>query len=248
MAIGIASRSDDIQKFYYLLGRLEAKLGGTRLLATSSGKMEWPRRGVYFFLEAGEQRSTSGSEPRVVRVGTHALNAGSKSTLWKRLRQHRGTISGKYPGGGNRRISIFRDHVRLAIARRDSWSDELTSGWNPGYGDDQKLRLLEYPLECQVSGVIRAMPLLWLKVDDSPGSSSLRGLVERNTIGMLSNYPHAGIQEGEEYCIDQPSATWLGHHAESSEVAKSGLWNVNHVDEGYDPTFFDHFERLVSEM
>ena len=52
---------------------------------------------------------------RVVRVGTHALKAGSKSTLWGRLSQHRGTARA---GGGNHRGSIFRLLVGIALARR----------------------------------------------------------------------------------------------------------------------------------
>ena len=33
--------------------------------------MYWPQRGVYFFMEDGEERSDSGSGLRIVRVGTH---------------------------------------------------------------------------------------------------------------------------------------------------------------------------------
>jgi hypothetical protein len=38
--------------------------------------MSWPRRGVYFFFENGEMRSETGTGPRVVRVGTHAMRSG----------------------------------------------------------------------------------------------------------------------------------------------------------------------------
>jgi hypothetical protein len=62
--------------------------------------MVWPKRGVYFFFETGESRSDSGSGPRVVRVGTHALREGSRAKLWTRLSQHQGTIT---TGGGNHR-------------------------------------------------------------------------------------------------------------------------------------------------
>jgi hypothetical protein len=54
---------------------------------------------VYFFREAGETRCDSGNGPRIVRVGTHALKAGSSTKLWTRLSQHRG----KSAGGGNHR-------------------------------------------------------------------------------------------------------------------------------------------------
>ena len=87
---GYEKRLSDIQEFYAILRRLEQQLGGKRTLAESHGRMQWPERGVYFFFERGERRTTSDSGPRVVRVGTHAFKAGSRSTLWKRLRQHRG--------------------------------------------------------------------------------------------------------------------------------------------------------------
>jgi hypothetical protein len=68
-------------------------------------------RGVYFFFEGGELRSQSGSGGLVVRIGTHAVSVGSKSTLWGRLAQHRGSLS----GNGNHRGSIFRLWVGSAL-------------------------------------------------------------------------------------------------------------------------------------
>ncbi len=77
------NRLADLGQFYDLLAHLEKKLGGKRCLAECRGRADWPRRGVYFFFENGEHRSKSGDGMRVVRVGTHALKAGSKSKLWK---------------------------------------------------------------------------------------------------------------------------------------------------------------------
>jgi hypothetical protein len=98
-------RLADLVHFYEILGSLEQKLGGKRALANCTGKMGWPKRGVYFFTEAGENRSDSGTGPRIVRVGTHALTATSKATLWNRLSQHRGPTKS---GGGSHRASVFR--------------------------------------------------------------------------------------------------------------------------------------------
>src|SRR5437588_12166895 len=103
----------DLDRLYDLLGRLERAIGGTRTLAECHGRLGWPRRGVYFFFEPGELRR--GGTPRVTRVGTHALTATSKATLWGRLAQHRGRSS----GGGNHRGSIFRRHVGAALLARD---------------------------------------------------------------------------------------------------------------------------------
>jgi hypothetical protein len=42
-----------------------------RMLADCTGRDGWPRHGVYFFFEGGENRADG--SPRVVRVGTYAL-------------------------------------------------------------------------------------------------------------------------------------------------------------------------------
>ena len=118
---GFERRLRDVQRFYTILDDLEHLLGGKRTLAGTHAGMGWPRRGVYFFFEPGECRTTSGTGPRVTRVGTHALNVGGKRTLWGRLRLHRGTIGGTNPYGGNHRLSVFRHHVGTALAHRDNW-------------------------------------------------------------------------------------------------------------------------------
>jgi hypothetical protein len=79
--------------------------------------MDWPKRGVYFFRELGENRSDTGEGPRIVRVGTHALKSGSQTKLWTRLSQHKGQPS---TGRGNHRGSIFRLIVGTALIKRDA--------------------------------------------------------------------------------------------------------------------------------
>src|SRR5262245_40883935 len=101
----MSRRLDDLVRFYVILETLERTIGGRRLLAECRGRMSWPSRGVYFFMEEGESRSDSGQGLRVVRVGTHALKPGSQTTLWSRLSQHKGQ---ERSGGGNHRGSIFR--------------------------------------------------------------------------------------------------------------------------------------------
>jgi hypothetical protein len=68
------SRLADLVRFYGILAELGTKLRGARKLSECSGRMAWPHRGVYFFFEEGENRSDTGDGPRVIRVGTHALN------------------------------------------------------------------------------------------------------------------------------------------------------------------------------
>ena len=221
----------DVKLFYDLLDRIEAMVGGKRTLATAHGRMAWPERGVYFFFEPGEHRTTSGDGMRVVRVGTHALNHRGKSTLWSRLRRHRGTTRGPHPGRGNHRKSVFRRHVGEALMTRDYWPPGAMDAWGSSYSPSKRLR--EYPLEQAVSQHIRSMPFLSIALNDPPGPESRRGYIERNAIALLSNHSCRAT------AIDPPSPDWLGQHAVSEAVQRSGLWNSNHVREGHDHGFLD---------
>jgi hypothetical protein len=233
---------DSLVRFYEILARLELRLGGKRRLADCTSRMSWPRRGVYFFFELGEVQSDSREGLRVTRVGTHALKDDSGTSLWNRLSQHSGR---KTSGGGNHRGSVFRLLVGAAIKRRDqvqvphSWgvgSDPGKAAQRLGLSREQILRD-EHNLEVAVSAYIRAMPFLWIDVDDQPGPGSHRGVIERSSIAVLSNYRRP--------TIDPPSAKWLGSYCDRERVRESGLWNNNHVEEGYEPGFFDLLEAYA---
>ena len=90
----VKTRKDDLISFYQLLDRLAQKTGGRLLLSGCDSRINFPSRGVYFFMEPNEVRTGSGSGSRIVRVGTHGLKLGAKSTLWQRLSQHKGSGSG----------------------------------------------------------------------------------------------------------------------------------------------------------
>jgi hypothetical protein len=227
-------RLQHLVRFYSILGDLERNIGGARTLADCRGRMAWPARGVYFFREAGEIRSDSGEGPRIVRVGTHALKASGKTSLWKRLSQHRGQLRS---GGGNHRGSIFRLIVGTALIKRDAHD---FSTWGEGNNASKDIRAAEILMERTVSEVIREMPFLWLAIDDEPGPGSMRGRIERNAITLLSNF--------DKDSLDSPSLEWLGHYCDRDRVRASGLWNQNHVDEQYDHSFLDDFENLVAQM
>ena len=236
------ARLHDLQRFYELLGRLEQLCGGMRKLAECHGRMDWPRRGVYFFFEPGEIRSGNCTDPRVVRVGTHALKASSKTSLWNRLSQHRGTQN---TGRGNHRGSIFRLIVGAAMMRRDGYENPTSWGIGSDLGDAARqlgaeravIRDAEANLETGTSSYIGNMPFLWLDIDDAPGPDSFRGTLERNSIALLSNYCRD--------TLDPPSSTWLGNFSDRERVRRSGLWNSNHVDEAYDPSFLTDLECLI---
>lgn len=233
------TRLRHIQRFYEILEALEASAGGKRTLELADGRMDWPRRGVYFFFETGEERTTSGRGLRVVRVGTHALKTGSKSTLWGRLRTHRGRIGGSNPGGGNHRGSVFRLHVGTALICRDGWPQEVASDWGAGSSANKPIRQRERPLERAVSQHIRSMPFLWIDIDDEPGPGSLRGGIERSAIALLSNHKF------QNAAMDPPSGAWLGRWASNKAIQLSGLWNVNHVTENYQSEFLDVLQTVV---
>lgn len=215
----MSPRATQLDELYSLLDAIAQRCGGPRTLADCHGRMAWPRRGVYFFFETGEHRE-SGSSPRVVRVGTHGLRPSS-STLWGRLSQHRGSAGGGFPGGGNHRGSIFRLHVGEALLATGNYPPEISGTWGHGSSAPPNVRTAEYPLERDVSAYIRAMPFLWVEVDDAPGPDSERGLIERGAIAVLSNLARPPI--------DPPSPTWLGQRSAREAIRRSGLWNVNHV-------------------
>jgi hypothetical protein len=225
-----------LDEFYELLRQMERRCDGTRRLSECNGRLEWPRRGVYFFFESGELRE-DGLTARVVRVGTHALR-DSKSTLWGRLSQHRGRYGGSLPGGGNHRASIFRRHVGFALLATGDYPPEVHLSW-ARKTVDRASRDLEHGLERAVSDYIGQMPLLWVGVDDPPDARSDRGVIERGAISLLSNVERAWI--------DPPSTGWLGRSAASDSVRHSGLWNVNHVQEAPHPPFLEILKRWVTD-
>jgi hypothetical protein len=227
-------RLQDLIRFYSILNRLEKTIGGARALADCRGRMKWPARGIYFFREASEHRSDTGEGLRVVRVGTHALKAGGSTTLWGRLSTHRGQLGS---GGGNHRGSIFRLIVGTALITRDGHKFPT---WGEGRSAANDTKAAEIELERAVSEIIRAMPFIWLSVDDESGPASMRGKIERNAIALLSNF--------NKPPLDPPSLHWLGRHCDRDRVRASGLWNQNHIDESYNPAFLDDLERLVGRI
>jgi len=234
------ARHEDLDRLYRLLDDLRIRLGGPRLLRESQGSSGFPSRGVYFFFESGEHRA-DGRTPRVVRVGTHAISLGSKTTLWNRLSQHRGTHSGSLAGGGNHRGSIFRLHVGAALLQRRPVEFLSARGsWGQGNNAERSTKQVEYELECAVSDYIGAMPYLWVPVLDEPGKASDRGRIERDCIALLSN---AG-----KLAIDPPSPEWLGRHAARAAIRESGLWNVNHVYDSDDPNALSTLAVYIQQV
>lgn len=225
-----AATAQQLQRLYELLDRARAQTGGWRYLY-SCEKDGIPARGVYFFFDENEPRSGSGHGPRCVRVGTHAVSAGSKATLWGRLRQHRGAKH----GGGNHRGSVFRKLVGHALIERDGL---YCATWGKGENTTAELRKQELSIERHVSDYIGSLPLTWVTVDDEPSASSMRSFIERNALALLSAV-------GQEPPLDRASALWLGASCPAPNVSGSGLWNQLHVSGDVDRNFLDVFESIL---
>jgi hypothetical protein len=81
------------------------------------------------------------------------------------------------------------------------------------------------------------MPFVWVSVEDEPGPSSVRRMIERNAIALLSNH--------DRLPLDPPSPDWLGHSSDRLLVRRSGLWNQRHVEEAHDPAFLEALEQTI---
>lgn len=231
------NRKENLDRFYQLLGRLENRVEGKQQLKGCDGYMDWPDRGIYFFFADDEHRA-DGDHLRLTRVGTHAVSEGSGTTLWNRLRTHRGALNGTYAGAGNHRGSVFRERVGEALIERHGLQNEYPE-WSHGSSAGRERRLSELELEKRVSGYIRELPFLWVAVDDEPGRNSDRAYLERNAIALVSNYDKPSIDVRDE--------DWLGKESPSDAIRQSGLWNVNHVDESCDPAFLDRLEEAIED-
>jgi hypothetical protein len=224
-------RLSDLRRFYSLLDVL-AQRQPFRLLAECDGRLLWPKRGVYFFMEEGEHRSESGIGNRVVRVGSHALTATSKTNLWRRLVQHRGNADGI---GGNHRGSVFRLLIGEALQNR---AGQVSSTWGQGNSAPREIRQAELDFEQQVSGKLGLMPFIWLDVDGGSDGPAIRKFIEQNAIALLSNFGKSGI--------DMPSADWLGHHSGKELVRQSGIWNRDHTSATYHSDFISVLADYVN--
>ena len=150
---------EHVNTFYELLDILSVGLDGGRLLGECKASSGWPDRGLYFLFEPGETRRELPTIPRVVRIGTHAVSKGSKSTLWNRLSTHRGTEHGT----GSHRSSVFRLHVGAAMMRKSRGEVELPT-WGKGQNASKKIRAAEEALERQVSSYMAKLRVLWLNI------------------------------------------------------------------------------------
>lgn len=224
-------RQSYLNRFYDLIRTLQAEEGyGRRQLGDSTGRMAWPSQGLYFFFEAGQSR-VGFDEPRVVRVGTHAVGQGAKSSLWSRLRTHKGITT----AGGSHRSSIFRLHVGAALLA-SSCSALRCPSWGKSAPVDPLEKEIEREVERRVSDVIGKMEVLTLLVPGDASPDSDRAFLERNSIALLST---TGAYQ------DPPFGGWLGFSSREPVIRRTGLWNLQHSEASFDPRFLDVLEEYV---
>ena len=207
----MTERQRDTERFYDLMARLEERVGPKRKLSECHWNMGWPRRGVYFFFEEAETRSNPNGRLRVVRVGTHAVTAKSKSRFWNRLYEH------KQDGGR----SVFRDHVNRALRERAPTGAEHNH------------------TRC-ISSYIGQMPFLWVNVDGEH-SHRLRTRFEGNAIALLSNWRGNGVDAPSDRWLGKhsqkeeikQSGLWNVQHTKG-DYDESFLDDLNECIEGTD--------------
>lgn len=243
---------DDVNSLYAILRHLQQV--NQRLFTVSEWreiKLSWmthkPQafkmvtKGIYFFFDLNERRA-DGNTYRVVRIGTHGVKRGEgKTKLWDRMRNHRGTVNGQQPNGGNHRGSVFRELVGRALINRDN-----RDGF-PHWNNNTAIRDVlarEHLLELEVSRYIRALPFVVLAINPNGGGDEMRKRFEANAIALLSNIRRRNVAPP---CPDEPSADWLGHFA-TSDVGQSGLWQSEHIDDVYDRDFLTELDALVQQM
>lgn len=205
-------RENAIRSLYQFFERSNDK-GLPSLKEALSGSL--PSQGVYFFFDPEEITQFSDQIPRLVRIGTHAVSAGSKATLRERLRAHLGTANGY----GNHRASVFRLHVGEALIRRDDLRDRFPH-WGKGQNVEKSVADAERELERQVSAYISRLQLCCIDVADIASKHSARSKIERLSIALFTE---------RLVPVEAPSSDWLGLHSAHEEIVRTGIWNVRDV-------------------
>lgn len=214
----MATRIRDLKTFYDWIN--EQRQIGNVFPFGSLTAQPVPKRGVYVFCDPNEPNFI-GTQPRIVRIGTHAVSQGSKATLRGRLRNHLGPANEV----GNHRGSIFRLHVGRAMLEAGPRHENMPS-WGAIPDPDPKVREAELHHELVVSRYLQKLEVVLIAIDDEPTKDSLRARVEAQLIALCSERMRP---------IDCPTPEWLGRRSPIEQIRKSGLWNIRGVGGQYDP-------------
>jgi len=227
-----SKRTQDLNRMYELLNQKAFKDKFHFKFPNLSGGKIISKRGVYLFTMDSEARLFHSDIERIVRVGTHAVSYKSKSTLWQRLKTHRG----KNNGSGNHRSSVFRLHIGSSIINKESL---VCPTWGIGQSKPEFDHPIEPKIERLVSEYMLAMSVMYISVNDKASKFSDRAYLEQNMIALISE---------QRIPLDVADENWLGFNCINESVQKSSIWNVNYTDKHYDPRFIDVLEKYIDFM
>jgi len=222
----------NIKKLYDYLFELADKTEQPRLLkeCKKRGKY-WPDKGVYFILDSSESSKTSGKNPKIVRIGTHQVRVNSKSTLWGRIKAHKGTNN----EDGYHRSSVFRIHVGNAIIKKEGLKCKT---WGEGNRTKKEIHIGEKEIEKKVSEHIGKLKVIVLSVNDEASPNSDRAKLEKNLIALIS---------AKNNNSEKNSNKWLGKKSPRNEIRESSLWNIDYVDDKFDEKCFKILEKYIEQ-
>lgn len=230
-ALAYMNRVEHLQRLYEEIERLRSRRG-TFLLSELAGQ-ELPEKGLYIFIDQSEINRWHQSG-RIVRIGTHAVSAGSRSLLRTRLRNH----LGNQDGSGNHRGSIFRLHVGASLMARNSYEMHADQ-WGNSDEANASTRASEAWLEKKVSDYLAKLEVVVVHIDDEASKDSLRAKAERQLIALLT----------ENWLpLERPSQNWLGRYSDREAVVRSGIWNVMEVAKTYYPEAEGSVPHLIKLM
>ena len=106
----------------------------------------------------------------------------------------------------------------------DAWGGLPT--WGEGQDALAEIKQAEAEHERKVSQYLRKLEVALIDVNDEPGKTSMRAIIEMQLIALCSDSMRP---------IDRPSQQWLGHHSPVTSIRKSGLWNIRGVGGRYEP-------------
>jgi hypothetical protein len=138
-----------------------------------------------------------------------------------------------------------RKHSGLGFAHIGGISVEITLGVeiivavSSGDLETTDLREQEHPLEQRVSERIRQMPFLVVNVPGEPGPNSERATLERNLISLVAQYRNRNPNLKNDDTLRSYSPT--------PEIARSDLWNVDHVSELYRQNTVLTFKQYIEQ-
>jgi hypothetical protein len=220
----------DLDRLYDMLSIAELREQHMRVFGSCSGSAKWPRRGLYIFYDPRHRRMFKPNAVKIIRIGTHAVSQGSASSLWQRLKNHKG----QQDGSGNHRGSIFRLHVGGALMTTRSI---ICPSWGVGMSAIEDIRTKENDLEITVSKYLASLQVVALDINDEPSKISDRAYLEQNMIALLS---------GRAGPVEIADESWLGYHCRNKAVCKASLWNVDYTELDYDPIFLDVVEKYIA--